>query len=698
MDAGTVLQPVLFLAAFAVFVGFFVRRVWYLYGLVRVGRASAGRTDAVGVRAGREVTGVLFQSKLWLRPIPGLMHLFLFWGFLVLLPTIVMSFLGAMNVHWTIPWLAEQGWFALLVDLFAVGTLIGVTIAFAIRLGQRPVRFVGSYLQVAYNILLFEGSIVLTLFIWHGARIALGINEAPAEWTPVSTWVAGLMAGLPGLELIERGSVWIHALLILAFLVYIPYTKHLHTLVAPINVYFGRTRSRGRLEPLEFENPDIPEDQIRFGAGTIKDLTWKQMVDGMACTECGRCQDACPAFFTGKDLSPKLVVMGIRDQLYREGHGLLASLKPATNGTAAAAFDGAPLVPTAVKDETVWDCVTCGACVRECPVGIEHVDHIIDLRRSLVMVESRFPAAGGQMLRDLERTMNPWGGGPDERVDWTEGLDVRILDPGDPAPAVLFWVGCAPAYDERARVAARSTAKLLGEAGVDFAILGARECCTGDPARRMGDEYTFQALAKQNIETFGEAGITKIVTTCPHCFNTLANEYRDFGGQYEVLHHTELLAALVAEGKLVPQGGDEAITYHDSCYLARHNDVREAPRAIVSAVGRPLEMARREERTFCCGAGGAHMWLEERGNQINEERAREAAATGATTLAVACPFCTVMLDDGMQAVSGGLAVKDVATLLVEAVERGHERPPVPATVASGVAVESPLEPREVSEA
>jgi len=689
VDAGAVVQAVLFLAVLGVFLGFFIRRAWYLGSLVRVGRASAGRMDAVPVRATREVTGVLFQSKLFLRPIPGVMHLLLFWGFLVLLPTIVMSFLGAMSPHWTIPWLAEQGWFALLVDLFAIGTLIGVGIAFAIRLGQRPVRFVGSYLQIAYNILLFESSIVITLFIWHGARIALGINEAPTAWTPVSTWVGGLMTGLPGLELIERASVWIHAVLILSFLVYIPYTKHLHTLVAPINVYFGRTRSRGRLEPLEFDNPDVPEDQIRFGAGTIKDLTWKQMVDGMACTECGRCQDACPAFFTGKDLSPKLVVMGIRDQLYREGHGLLASLKPVPAGQTAPAFEGVPLVPNAVKDETAWDCVTCGACVRECPVGIEHIDHIIDLRRNLVMVESRFPAAGAQMLRDLERTSNPWGGGPDERVDWTAGLDVRVLEPGDPAPAVLFWVGCAPAYDERARVGARSTAKLLKEAGVDFAILGARECCTGDPARRLGDEYTFQALAKQNVETFGQNGITKIVTTCPHCFNTLANEYQDFGGKYEVLHHTELLAELVAQGKLRPQVSDEGITYHDSCYLARHNDVREAPRTIVSAVGKRLEMARREERTFCCGAGGAHMWLEERANQINEERAREAVATGATTLAVACPFCTVMLDDGMQAVSGGLAVKDVATLLVEAVERGQERPPAAAAVPSGVAVKDP---------
>ncbi len=681
MDGGALVTVPLFLLVLYVAIGLFLRRAVYLFQLVLAGRESAGRTTDLPARTLREVVGVLFQSKLFLRPIPGVMHLLLFWGFLVLLPTIVMSFLGAMNAHWSIPWLAEQGWFALMVDLFAIGVLVGVAIAFTIRLGQRPVRFVGSYLQVAYNILLFEAEITVTLLLWHASQIRLGINEYPAEWAPVSNAIAALLPTGPNLEIFERVIVWIHALLILAFLVYIPYTKHLHTLVVWFNVFFGRTRSRGRLEPLEFENPAIPEDQIRFGLGSIKDMTWKEMVDGFTCTECGRCQDACPAFFTGKNLSPKLVIMNLRDQLWREGHDWL--------GAAAAGedFAGAPLVPTAVADETVWDCVTCGACVRECPVGIEHIDHIVDLRRNLVMVDSRFPPEGATMLRDLERTSNPWGKSPTERTDWADGLDVRVLEPGDPPPAVLFWVGCAPAFDERARTGARSTAKLLKEAGVDFAILGARECCTGDPARRMGDEYTFQALAKQNVETFAEAGVsrdaaeaagrpaTRIVTTCPHCFNTLANEYADFGGRYEVVHHTQLLAELVREGRLSPAASAESITYHESCYLARHNDVKAEPRELVAAVGQPREMARREERTFCCGAGGAHMWLEERGTQINEERAREAAATGATTLAVACPFCTVMLDDGMQGIGGGLAVKDVATLLAEAVERG--RSPLP---------------------
>jgi Fe-S oxidoreductase len=684
VDSGSITGFLLFSLVLYVFVGLFARRAVYLGRLVLQGRESE-RWGDLPRRSVREVVGVLFQSKLFLRPIPGVMHLFLFWGFLVLLPTILMSFLGAMNRDWTIPWLGEQGWFALMVDLFAAGVLVGVAIAFAIRLGQRPVRFVGSYLQVAYNILFFEAAISISLFIWHGSRIALGINEYPAAWAPISSAVGGLLANVPNLAALERGVVWVHALLILSFLVYIPYTKHLHTLIVWFNVFFGRTRARGRLEPLVFDDPAVPEDRIRFGMGTVPDMTWKQMVDGMTCTECGRCQDACPAFFTGKDLSPKMVIQNLRDQLYREGHDWLTALDDGTP------FAGAALVPNAVKDETVWDCVTCGACVRECPVGIEHIDHIVDLRRNLVMVETRVPAEGATMLRDLERTSNPWGRSPTERTDWADGLDVRVLEPGDPPPAVLFWVGCAPAYDERARTGARSTARLLREAGVDFAILGPREACTGDPARRMGDEYTFQALAKQNIETLDGAGmsakaaqladaaelaaeagrqVTKIVTTCPHCFNTIGNEYPDFGGHYEVVHHTQFLAELVRDGRLKPAPSDQTITYHDSCYLARHNDVRSEPRAIVSAVGRPLEMARREERTFCCGAGGAHMWLEERGNQINEERAREAAATGAQTLAVACPFCTVMLDDGVQGIGANLAVRDVATLLVEAVDRG----------------------------
>jgi Fe-S oxidoreductase len=286
--------------------------------------------------------------------------------------------------------------------------------------------------------------------------------------------------------------------------------------------------------------------------------------------------------------------------------------------------------------------------------------------------KSRFPAEAEPMLRDVERSSNPWGKPQVERAAWAEGLGVRVLEPGDRAPEVLYWVGCAASFDERARLAAESTAKLLQAAGVDFAILGPRESCTGDPARRMGNEYVFQSFAERNVARLNESGVTKIVASCPHCFNTLANEYPDFGGRYEVVHHTELLAELVRDGRLAPVAGAEEIVYHDSCYLARHNDVLQAPRELVSRVGKPLEMARSGKRTFCCGAGGAHMWMEERGSQINEERAREAAATGAGTLAVACPFCTLMLDDGVRQIGGEMRVADVSTLLAEAIDRGPD--------------------------
>jgi len=635
----------------------FGRRALLLTRLVRLGKPTQ-RFDDVPIRARNEAVVVLGQKKLLQRLGPGLIHAFIFWGFLVLFPTIVMAMIAAVDDGATIPWLGHQGWFAFLVDLFCVLVLVGVASAFWIRKVQKPERFRGSHLGEADLILGWIAMIVLTLLLWHAALIATGENEWPAKASPVSNAIAKHFGEGDWADARERILVWSHLLLVLGFLVYLPRSKHLHIMTAAINVWFGRTRAGGRLEPLDFT---VPDDEMRFGSNTIADMTWKQMVDTMSCTECGRCQDVCPAYATGKELSPKLLIMGLRDQLFAEGASLLAD---------PAGFEGSPLVPNAVSDDVVWDCVTCGACVRECPVAIEHVDHIVDLRRHLVMVEGRFPSEGETMLRDVERSQNPWGKPQSARGDWAEGLDVRVLQPGEPAPEVLYWVGCAASFDERARVTAQSTAKLLRAAGVDFAILGPRESCTGDPARRMGNEYTYQAYAEQNVATLNESGVTKIVASCPHCFNTIANEYPDFGGRYEVVHHTELLTELLEEGKLQPAAGAEEITYHDSCYLARHNDVIAAPREIVSRIGKPLEMARSGKRGFCCGAGGAHMWLEERGNQINQERAREAVETGASTLAVACPFCTVMLDDGVRQNGDEIRVADVATLLAEALPAG----------------------------
>ena len=592
---------------------------------------------------------MLGQRKLLQRFGPGLLHAFIFWGFLVLLPTILIAMIGIVDRTATLPWLGHQGWYALLVDVFAVLVLVGVLGALWIRKVLRPARFAGSHLGEADLILAMIATIALSLLLWHACRIALGLNDWPASWSPVANALSGLFGRNSVTRVLERVFVWIHVLTILTFLAYLPRSKHLHIFSAAFNVWFGRTGPGGRLEPLRFDDPSVPEEEMRFGAGTIADLNFKEVLDTFSCTECGRCQDACPAFATGKVLSPKLVIMGLRDQVFAQ--------------------DSGALVPGAVPEESVWDCVTCGACVQACPVSIEHIDHIVDLRRHLVMVDSNFPAEAEPMLRDVERASNPWGRAQSERADWASSLGVRVLEPGDPAPEYLYWVGCAASFDERARVGAESTAKLLKAAGVDFAILGPRESCTGDPARRMGNEYVFQAFAEQNVAELNDAGVTKIVASCPHCFNTLANEYPDFGGRYEVIHHSELLASLVRDGRLVPERSDAlSVTYHDSCYLARHNDVVEAPREILGAVADPIEMERSRKQTFCCGAGGAHMWMEERGKPINEARVREAAATGADTLAVACPFCTVMLGDGVQSAGVDLKVIDVATLLVDSIK------------------------------
>ncbi len=516
----------------------FVRRVLFLSGLVR-GAQPTDRAFNPRRRVKNEATIVLGQRKLLQRVGPGLMHAFIFWGFLVLLPTILIAMIGIVDKHATLPWLGHQGWYAFLVDLFAVLVLVGVAAAVWIRKVQRPRRFEGSHVGEADLILALIATIALTLLLWHAARIAPRAQRlAGVGVTGVERTVGPVRSGRARPGCSSACSCGPTCLTILGFLAYLPYSKHLHIFTAAINVWFARTGPGGRLEPLRFDDDSVPEEELRFGVGTAKDLTIKEVLDGFSCTECGRCQDVCPAFATGKVLSPKLVIMGVRDNVFAQSEE--------------------PILGTNVPEEMIWDCVTCGACVQACPVSIEHVDHIVDLRRHQVMVESHFPAEAEPMLRDIERASNPWGRAQYERADWAEALDVRVLEPGDPAPEYLYWVGCASSFDERARSAAESTAKLLRRAGVDFAILGPRESCTGDPARRIGNEYVFQAFAEQNVATLNEAGVTKIIASCPHCFNTLGNEYPDFGGHYEVIHHSELLARLVRDGSADVRRGPAA--------------------------------------------------------------------------------------------------------------------------------------------
>jgi Fe-S oxidoreductase len=458
----------------------------------------------------------------------------------------------------------------------------------------------------------------------------------------------------------------------------------LHIIASEPNVLFSRRPiALGALATTPNMDPEeLSEDDV-FGAGEITHFTWKQLLDLISCTECGRCQDQCPAWNTGKPLSPKLVIMDLRDNLFGRASTLLATSGgngSGGNGSGGddAADGGAPtrLVPDVIEPDVLWSCTTCGACVEQCPVDIEHVDTIVDMRRYEVLMESSFPTEAGTMLRNIENQGDPWGLGSTRRLDWTEGLpfEVQVVDATIPEDVeYLFWVGCAGALDERARKVTQSIARLLHTAGVRFAVLGQRESCTGDPARRLGNEYLYQTQGQQNVETLDRVGARKVIASCPHCFNTISNEYPSLGGNYEVLHHSQLLAQLVAEGRITPgQRFESTVTYHDPCYLGRHNSIYDQPRSVLSAVPgvEQVEMHRCRQRGFCCGAGGARMWLEENiGKRVNLERTDEALGTGADVVGTACPYCMIMLDDAVkQRQADGVAdeskqVLDVAQIL-----------------------------------
>jgi Fe-S oxidoreductase len=653
--------------------GLFARRARLLVRLNRLGR-PVDRSGDVGTRVAREGTQVLGQRKLFQRAVPGLMHAFIFWGFLVLLTTILEAMGQAIDPQFALPWIGRAGWLGLVQNVFGVLVLVGIAMALWIRLVQRPERFIGSHTREAYRILGWIALIIITLFLADGLRIAQGIGESPAGWTPISRVFAmpfeELSAGAQ--HALEQVFVWAHLLLVFGFLVFLTYSKHLHIITSSINVYFASTKPRGALTPLRIDMDALEAGEQSLGAATITDLTRKELLDLTTCTECGRCQSACPAWNTGKPLSPKLLIMNLRDQLFDEGPKILRAKDLGET------YDARPLVPDVVDEEVIWSCTTCGACMQECPVDIEHIDHIVDLRRNLVMAESRFPPETATVLRSLENSSNPWGMSQSQRAAWAEGLDVPVLAEGERAPEYVYWVGCAGAFDDRAKKVSQAVVRVLQAAGVAFAILGPRELCTGDPARRMGNEFLFQTLADQNVETLNEAGVTKVIANCPHCFNTLRNEYPEYGGTFEVIHHSQLFARLVAEGRLHPtQQVDALIAYHDPCYLGRHNGVYDEPRTLLERVPgvRAVEMPRHGDRALCCGAGGARMWMEERiGKRINRERVDEAASTGAGTVGVACPYCLIMLDDGARDRGDTTEILDLAQVLARSLGEDGSTP------------------------
>jgi Fe-S oxidoreductase len=761
VDSLQVLQTVALVVAVSVTaagVALFAATIGRVVAVLRLGQPDPTRTDALGVRLVTAVREVLGHTRMLRRPVVGVAHFLVMVGFVALVGTLVTAYGQLVEPTFALPYIGHWPPYAWFVEVIAWLTGIGILALVAVRQLQGPraadeprrSRFYRSTTWQAYYV---EATIlaivvcVLSLRALEYAREAVdGTGRADLLHYPLTAWLGAGLTGL-GVGTLAAAVVVVATLKIvvsMAWFVVIGLTPTMgvawHRFTAPFNILLkrhasGRT-SLGAVQPIRVGGEvvdleaaeDLPEDAA-LGVGASTDLTWKGLLDVTTCTECGRCQDQCPAWQTEKPLSPKLLITSLRARAYDDaGHVLAGGERPerplvgamAGGGDyagvpAAAERDphadvlgslvaaGASADGAAMSEDVLWSCTTCGACVEQCPVDIEHVDHVVDMRRHQVLLADAFPAELGNLFGNLEKRQNPWGVGAKQRMDWAKDLpfpvpvlggggadDVDDLDGVD----YLFWVGCAGAFEDRAKKTTRAVAELLHTAGVRFAVLGPAEACTGDPARRAGNEFLFQMLAAQNVETLREVGAvagddeaprttrTRVVVTCPHCFNTLGNEYPQVGADLDVVHHTQLLNRLVREGRLTPVAAPDAdrrdVTYHDPCYLGRHNGVYAPPRELIEASGTRLtEMPRSGTTSFCCGAGGARMWMEEKlGTRINTNRTEEAVATGAGAIAVGCPFCRVMLSDGLTSLQGEqrapeeTEVLDVAQLLLAAVRRG----------------------------
>ncbi|WP_374023234.1 heterodisulfide reductase-related iron-sulfur binding cluster [Mycobacterium sp. HNNTM2301] len=723
------------------------RRVLWLFKLVTSGKPAPGHTNDPGRRIWTEIAEVFGQRRLLKWSIPGLAHFFTMWGFFILLTVYIEAYGLLFQDNFHIPIIGRWDALGFLQDFFATAVFLGITTFAIIRLLRSPreigrsSRFYGSHTGGAWLVLFMIFNVIWTYVLVRGSAVNNGTLPY-GKGAFLSQLFGAILRplGQPANEIIETTALLLHIAVMLAFLIIVLHSKHLHIFTAPINVIFKRLPDGlGPLLPLEHDGKPIdfenPPDDAEFGRGKVEDFSWKAMLDFATCTECGRCQSQCPAWNTGKPLSPKLVIMDLRDHWMAKAPYILGDKEsPAENtpeGGLGEELSGEkhaeahhvpesgfgrvlgsgpeqatrPLVGTeeqggVIDPDVLWSCVTCGACVEQCPVDIEHVDHIVDMRRYQVMMESEFPSELSVLFKNLETKANPWGQNASDRTNWIDEVDFDVPVYGEDVDSFdgyeyLFWVGCAGAYDDKAKKTTKAVAELLAVAGVKYLVLGAGETCNGDSARRSGNEFLFQQLAAQAVETLDgvfegtETVDRKIVVTCPHCFNTLGREYRQLGANYSVLHHTQLLNRLIRDNKLVPVSPvSQDITYHDPCYLGRHNKVYEAPRELIGAAGATLtEMPRHAERSFCCGAGGARMWMEEHiGKRINHERVDEALATGASTIATGCPFCRVMVTDGVndrseEAGRTGVEVLDVAQVLLGSLDYDKATLPEKGTAA-----------------
>ena len=695
-------------------VGLFARTVVGFVRQFKVGK-SINRTDKPAARTLTLLKEVFLATRLKQKPVGPIVaasHLIVLIAFGVLFFTLVTAYGQLINPDFALPLIGHWPPFSYLIEILSWLMVLAILILIAMRVTRRPnpeqprkSRFFGSTMWQAYYVeitILAIGIFVIALRAAEYARGSVQGEEFINSNFPLTGWIGQNWTGL-SLEalatlimLLAFGKI----LVSMAWFVTVAMTPTMgvawHRFLAFFNVWFQRNANGkpalGQLEPirydgvaLDFEKLDDFPDDIALGVTAMTDFSWKALLDFSTCTECGRCQSQCPAWNTEKPLSPKLFTIAMRNHAHAISPWMTATEEERANlDPALIELAEKPLVGDdgVIADDILWSCTTCGACVNQCPVDIAHIDHIVDIRRSQVLVQSEFPTELNGLFKNVENKGNPWGMNASGRNDWIGEVDFDVkvfgMNGEDTIPEdidYLFWVGCAGAYEDRAKRTTKNVAELMNIAGVSFMVLGEGETCTGDPARRAGNEFLFQMQAAQNIEVLNEIKATKIVVTCPHCLNTLKREYPQLGGNYEVVHHTELLNDLVKAGRLTPVNKiDQTVTYHDPCYLGRHNQVYNPPRELIGATADSfVEMDRNRDKSFCCGAGGARMWMEEKlGTRINQTRGDEAIATGAKRIAVGCPFCSVMLNDAVntrQQEEGravGVEVVDVSTLLLNA--------------------------------
>ncbi len=677
MQPGYFPANVIFVIVFAIAFVFFLRTVIKLFRFVALGQPE-DRSGRTGERL-RAVAQYFLGQRSVVREPSGWGHFFIFWGFIVITIGTIETF--GVGIHhgfafWKIFGKPLTGFLYFIQDIFCAAVVVALLYSLYRRFVTKPIRLksdeqTAANIDAAVIVFLIMLLIVL-LFGERGVEYHLAQGDASGyfpESAVISVALSGIFSGLPEETLHTWHSFfwWAHTLVILVFLVYIPFSKHLHLIGALPNIFFRSFQPAGELPKMDLENEDVET----YGVSKIEEFTWKQLLDLYACTECGRCSENCPAYLTGKPLSPKLTILHLKEHLQKKGK-LLLDKKGETGETEAADVEtelAKALVGDICLNDEIWSCTACGNCVEHCPVFIEHINKFVDMRRNLVLMESSFPAEAASVFRNWETNSNPWGIGSANRGDWAKDLPVKTLAE-DAKVEYLYYVGCAGSFDDRNKKISTAMVKLLSSAGVSFGILGAEEKCCGETARRMGNEYLCQTMAAELADVINGYGVKKIITTCPHGYNSLKNEYHQFGGNWDVYHHSEFLTDLVRQGRLRPsRETKKSLVFHDSCYLGRFNELYDEPRNLLNSLPglRVSEMKRNRSKSFCCGAGGGRMWMEETlgDKKINDDRTDQALSANPDIIGVCCPFCTIMLEDGLKARDSEekVQVLDIAELL-----------------------------------